>query len=589
MSGLRSIKRDFSSSSLASSSQDNTDTVQAPKRVFKRTASGLEQRLKDIQAGLDSQKLSQPSAPTSASQSAASVSQKRPPPSNEAPAAKRRQLPSSWTESITPQASIQSRSTATFQKPTKRAPSNERLAPSSSKPKGVFLSDEQTHILKLVEGGQSVFYTGSAGTGKSVLLREIIKSLRKSHSKSLDAIAITASTGIAACNIGGVTVHSFSGIGLGIEDAEHLASKIRKNKKAMARWLRTKVLIIDEVSMVDGNLFDKLARIGSILRERTEPFGGIQLVVTGDFFQLPPVVKGGSQTVFAFEADLWRATVKKTFNLTKVFRQADPEFVDMLNEMRFGTLTQKSINKFRSLAREVRYDDGVAATELFPRREDVEVSNRSRMTNIDAEERIYRASEGGTLVGTEQGAKLLANFMVPSTLSLKVGAQVMLVKNMDETLVNGSMGTIVEFADPATYAANNEDEFIEKPTATGEKKIPHVGVGSKWPVVEFLNRRRLLVQPEVWKVELPNGEIQVSRTQLPLILSWAMSIHKSQGQTLERVKVDLAKVFEKGQAYVALSRATSLEGLQILHFDPKKVQAHPKVVEWSRTLQTIDI
>ncbi|KAK7012812.1 PIF1-like helicase-domain-containing protein [Favolaschia claudopus] len=195
--------------------------------------------------------------------------------------------------------------------------------PSKKKMSAVFLSQEQTQILRLAEEGHSLFYTGSAGTGKSVLLREIIKALRKKHSKNDDAVAITASTGIAACNIGGVTIHSFAGIGLGIESAEDLAQKIRKNKKSSSRWLRTKVLIIDEVSMLDGDLFDKLSRIGSILRKKIQPFGGIQLIVTGDFFQLPPVTKGGAETKFAFEATLWKQAISRTFNLTKVFRQHD--------------------------------------------------------------------------------------------------------------------------------------------------------------------------------------------------------------------------------------------------------------------------
>lgn len=442
-----------------------------------------------------------------------------------------------------------------------------------------------------------MFYTGSAGTGKSVLLREIIRVLRKRYSKTPDAIAVTASTGIAACNIGGVTIHSFAGIGIGVDSAEQLTTRIRKNKKAMSRWLRTKVLIIDEVSMVDGDLFDKLAQIGSALRKDPRPFGGIQVIVTGDFFQLPPVAKG-TEPKFAFEAEYWKKTVKKTFNLTKVFRQSDPEFVDMLNEMRFGRLSDQSVQKFMRLSRPLQYDDGVSATELFPRREDVERANGTRMRTLHTETHEYTASHGGKLFGTEQGEKLLANFMAPDKLTLKVGAQVMLIKNMDELNVNGSMGTIVEFVEPNQFLQNHDDPYVvntkpgSKPNSVAAAKEPKksAAMGIKWPVVEFTNpKRRLLIQPEAWKVELPDGEVQVSRTQLPLILAWAMSIHKSQGQTLERVKVDLARIFEKGQAYVALSRATTLEGLQVLNFDPSKVKAHPKVVEWSRTLEIISV
>ncbi|GBE86662.1 hypothetical protein SCP_0905420 [Sparassis crispa] len=184
--------------------------------------------------------------------------------------------------------------------------------------------------------------------------------------------------------------------------------------------------------------------------------------------------------------------------------------------------------------------------------------------------------------------------MAPQRLILKIGAQVMLIKNIDETLVNGSMGQVVKFLDPSDPNGSLDDELpggkplSKNGAAKPAKKAAEV---TPWPVVDFLgpggSRRRVVVQSESFKVELPSGEVQASRTQLPLILAWAMSIHKSQGQTLERVKVDLAKVFEKGQAYVALSRATSLDGLQVLHFDPAKVNAHPKVVEWSKTLETV--
>jgi len=201
----------------------------------------------------------------------------------------------------------------------------------------------------------------------------------------------------------------------------------------------------------------------------------------------------------------------------------------------------------------------------------------------------YTAKDGGTIQDSNQRSKMLANFMAPTVLGLRVDAQVMLIKNMDDTLVNGSMGKVVRFADPALYGV---EELPEGASGSGGGKSSVVGGGLQYPVVEFSlpggGKRELLVTNEIWKVEQPNGEVQVSRTQLPLILAWAMSIHKSQGQTLERVKVDLGKVFEKGQAYVALSRATSLEGLQVLNFSADKVNAHPKVAQWSRTLETID-
>ena len=189
----------------------------------------------------------------------------------------------------------------------------------------VFLSVEQRRILDLVaEGKKSVFFTGSAGTGKSVLLREIIKILRQKYKKELDRVAVTASTGLAACNIGGVTLHSFGGIGLGKEAVPELVKKIKRNQKAKNRWMRTKVLIVDEVSMVDGDLFDKLEGIARAIRTNGRPFGGIQLVVTGDFFQLPPVPDSGKAAKFAFDAATWNTSIDHTIGLTQVFRQKDP-------------------------------------------------------------------------------------------------------------------------------------------------------------------------------------------------------------------------------------------------------------------------
>ncbi|KAK9359848.1 PIF1-like helicase-domain-containing protein [Lipomyces starkeyi] len=189
----------------------------------------------------------------------------------------------------------------------------------------IFLSEEQRLVIRLVcEEKRSVFFTGSAGTGKSVLLREIISTLRKKYSRDSESVAITASTGLAACNVGGVTLHSFAGFGLGKDDLPTLVKRIRRNKKAMQRWLRTKVLIMDEISMVDGELFDKLEAIARQIRNKDSPFGGIQLVVTGDFFQLPPVPDYGKKTSnFAFEANSWNIAILETICLTQVFRQKD--------------------------------------------------------------------------------------------------------------------------------------------------------------------------------------------------------------------------------------------------------------------------
>jgi ATP-dependent DNA helicase PIF1 len=491
----------------------------------------------------------------------------------------------------------------------------------------VFLSEEQQHVLDLVvEKKKSVFFTGSAGTGKSVLLREIITSLRKKYAREPDRIAVTASTGLAACNVGGVTLHSFAGIGLGKEPVAELVKKIKKNQKARHRWMRTKVLVVDEVSMVDGELFDKLEAIARQLRNNGRPFGGIQLVITGDFFQLPPVPDKGKIAQFAFDASTWTTSVEYTIGLHHVFRQKDPGmctrwseirfctdhflvFAGMLNEMREGRLSASSISTFRSLSRPLNFNDDLDATELFALRSEVDRANADRLVNLQGNVEVFEARDGGTIVDKTQRDKLLSNCMAPETITLKKGAQVMLIKNIDESLVNGSIGRVIGFMDEGEFDKYciNEDAYkqatdgilstqtpsLSKEEMARKRLTDNLTTQRKFPLVRFAiadgTSRDLLCQPESWKVELPNGEVQASRSQVPLILAWALSIHKAQGQTLERVKVDLGKVFEKGQAYVALSRATSMAGLQVLRFDPKKVNAHEKVGTFYANLARVEL
>jgi len=276
----------------------------------------------------------------------------------------------------------------------------------------------------------------------------------------------------------------------------------------------------------------------------------------------------------------------------------------MLNEMREGLLTPSSVSKFRSLSRPLHFADQLEATELFPTRAEVEAANATRMQNLQGELRTYEARDGGTISDKAFRDKLLANCMAPERISLKKGAQVMLIKNMDDGLVNGSLGKVIGFMSEQTfesYQRNEEEYYATQPQNSDDEN----GEGGAWggepelserklklrelaassaqlyPVVRFAvadgTTRDLLCLRETWKIELPSGEVQASRSQIPLILAWALSIHKAQGQTLERVKVDLGRVFEKGQAYVALSRATSMNGLQVLRFDPSKVNAHERV------------
>lgn len=436
----------------------------------------------------------------------------------------------------------------------------------STDKKSVALSDEQQRVLRMVvRDEKNIFFTGSAGTGKSLLLREIIEALKKKYAKNPESLAICASTGMAAQNIGGTTIHAWGAVTPGVFDIDKQITFIKHSRPAHRRWKAAKVFIIDEVSMVDGQFFDLLAALAVALRKKKtrRPFGGIQLVVTGDFFQLPPVTKSGKDVFFAFQSDAWKESIETTVTLTQVFRQKDNHFVELLNELRRGEITPAAKQALTRLSRPLPHNDGILPTELFPLRAEVDRANAARLSALGGQSHTFTARDSGSAVPAKR-QKLLDNMMAVGTLELKVDAQVMLVKNVSETLVNGSVGRVLAFEDDVD--------------------------GTKVPLVEFQTFKGLETVPvsrDEFRAEDSEGKLLAKRIQIPFILAWAISIHKAQGQTIQRVKVNLNKVFEKGQSYVALSRAASMEGLQVLGFDAKKVMAHPQVVEWSKTLDQV--
>ncbi|KAN0136869.1 P-loop containing nucleoside triphosphate hydrolase protein [Lactarius tabidus] len=405
---------------------------------------------------------------------------------------------------------------------------------------------------------------------------------------------------MAASNIGGMTLHSWGAIAPTVDNVEKLIKYIRTARPALLRWKTTQILIIDEVSMVDGHLFERIAAIATQLRKKTDrPFGGIQLVVTGDFFQLPPVTEGSKQPFFAFECDAWKASIEHTVSLTRVFRQKDNKFVQLLNELRQGSISSLAIESFRALSRPIVSSDLVLPpTELFSTRHEVERANSTRLASLQSPPFTFDARDSGS-AAPEKRKAVLANMRVPERLILKQGAQVMLVKNIDDRrgLVNGAVGRVLGFfAAPCgksegviTNVKISEDGksvvFVgpgkenAKPGSTASARAPK-NEGKKsaadselFPLVEFptpSGRETALVTQDEFRIEDNEGVVLARRVQVPLILAWAISIHKSQGQTIQRVKVDLGRVFEKGQSYVALSRAATMEGLQVLRFDPKK-------------------
>lgn len=469
-----------------------------------------------------------------------------------------------------------------------------RYQPPSDEP----LSDEQQTIFDLiVRSDESVFFTGPAGTGKTMLLKRIIAALSQKH--PAHAIAITASTGLAAFNISGTTLHRFAGIGLGQAPTQKLITDIMDNYFAKKRWQAVEVLVIDEISMIDSTLFDKLDLIAQAVRRVYLPFGGIQLVLSGDFFQLPPVSKGGDDASprFCFEAEAWKHAIQHTMSLTQNHRQKDKKFTMMLNEIREGHASRATINTFRKLSRPLRAvsDDETEPIQLFPLRRGADSANARRLQDIQGPIRTFVAVDGGSVEDDDTRDRLLKDCIAPKTIELKKGAQVMLTANVDSLLVNGSQGRVIGFATYRTYLdmycnIDSDDE------PTDEELRIHVlrhGLPEEtpYPVVRFDigdgETQTAFCAPVQWSVErwkLVDGSDEewelvklATRKQIPLVLAWALSIHKAQGQTLKRVTVDLANVFEWGQAYVALSRATSLDGLQVLNFYPGRVKAHPKV------------
>ncbi|XP_066257845.1 ATP-dependent DNA helicase PIF1 [Euwallacea similis] len=429
-----------------------------------------------------------------------------------------------------------------------KAPAAKKLYSGSPIPDNP-LDIEQKDVLNACLSGQNVFFTGSAGTGKSYLIKRIIGALPP------DVTVVTASTGVAACQIGGITLHQFAGIGGGdatIEQSIKLASK----PPTVTIWRKCKHLIIDEISMVDGSYFEKIEEVSRKIRRNDKPFGGIQLILCGDFFQLPPVTKPmpgekvAAPPKFCFQTRSWRNCMLNTFELKQVHRQTDNKFITILNKIRIGKVDEDVVNALAATSKQKIEIDGILATRLCSHTKDADIINVSKLRALTGEAKVFESED--SVIGT---SKILDNQTpVPGRLELKVGAQVMLLKNINVSagLVNGARGVIKEFRNGL-------------------------------PLVQFRNRKEYLAQREQWIIKTAGGA-SLGRKQVPLKLAWAFSIHKSQGLTLDCVEMSLGRVFEAGQAYVALSRSQSLESLRVLDFKSNQVWANPDVLTFYRTL-----
>jgi ATP-dependent DNA helicase PIF1 len=403
------------------------------------------------------------------------------------------------------------------------------------------LSEEQKHAYDAVIKGDSIFLTGPGGTGKSHLIGLI--------AQQVPSLAITAMTGCAAILLGhgAKTFHSWAGIGLGKDTAEFIAKKMKSQAKK--RWKDTSTLILDEVSMLTPELLEMIDKLAKIIRQNSKPMGGMQVVFVGDFLQLPPVSKGGN-VKFAFESPVWWEIVKETVQLKRIFRQKDPVFQNILDEARVGEISDESLAILKTRCDLTWDHEPIQPTLLFSRNVQVDSINKANIDNLEGEAQIYKARfPSGQTLPDDIG-------FVPE-LTLKVGAQVMLVTNLDQNkgLVNGSRGVVVQFRKEYTTDV-----------VTGEE----TNDGIMYPVVRFKNGRMETMKYHSWK--------DLFVQQIPLRLAYALTIHKAQGATLDCALVDIGmNTFEYGQAYVALSRVKSIDSLYVHEVFAGAFRAHPLV------------
>ena len=435
------------------------------------------------------------------------------------------------------------------------------------------LNEEQTAASQRVLSGQNVFLTGAAGVGKSFLLRYVIQELERRYP---EGVAVCAPTGIAASHVQGVTIHSWSGIGLGRGSKDTLLQKVISNGAACGRWTGAKVLVIDEISMLDSNLFDALDFIGRGVRLcPSQPFGGLQLVVCGDFFQLPPVSLGQWGAGFAFEAAAWQGADIRTIELRTIVRQSgDTAFINLLNPVRSGVCSAATTAALAACHVDVKPPPTdvngcrILPTKLYCKNANVDAENATHLAQLPGAAVPFRAVD--TVKGSPDSDNLkrlkeLIEKKAVGNLELKIGAQCLLTKNMPELrLVNGSRGVVVSFQ---------------------EVRCDGFGVPQgqyTCPVVQFDSGQRLAVQPSSFFQGGPGGAL--ARIALPLKLAWALTVHKSQGMSLSRAELMLSDAFAEGQVYVALSRVTSLEGLWICggRITQAVVKAHPSVLAFYR-------
>ena len=432
----------------------------------------------------------------------------------------------------------------------------------------------QEQALDILKTGKNVFVTGPAGSGKTHLVNLYIKYLRE---HDID-IGVTASTGIAATHMGGVTIHSWAGIGIAasMSSADILAMSDKSYLRR--RFDRVKVLIIDEISMLHHFRFDLVNKVLKAMKGNDLPFGGVQVVLCGDFFQLPPVStlrdrESGLETHFIYKSESWAEAKFTICYLSEQFRQKDDAMLSILNEIRRGDvsdgshelLASRHINQIKNTADRSRKtnktnqtnqtNQAVEPTRLFTHNADVDSLNDVELTKLESIEATdyYMDTHGRENIV----AILKKSCLAPEVLRLKIGARVMCVKNnFEEGYVNGTLGTVIS-------CKKNQN-----------------------PVIKTFSGQTITIEKASWKIEEDN-RVLAEINQYPLRLAWAITVHKSQGMSLDAVEVDLSKSFEPGMGYVALSRVRTIEGLTILGMNSGALSVSEEALEFDLKLQDL--
>jgi hypothetical protein len=398
----------------------------------------------------------------------------------------------------------------------------------------------QETALEILKTGANVFLTGEPGAGKTYVINQYIAWLEAAGLK----VAVTASTGIAATHIGGLTIHSWSGVGARDTLSRYELDQIVTKEKLVRRIKKTHTLIIDEVSMLDGKLLDMVDVICRTIRQSTEAFGGMQVVCVGDFFQLPPITRTGEVTRYAFESQAWERLRPLICYLTEQHRQEDELLLSLLGSIRRGEIEEDHYTLLREQT-EIGYED-IEPTRLYTHNADVDAVNLAKLKELTGMGKTYHMTGTGSKVHQES---LMRNCLSPQALSLKEEAMVMCTKNNFEAgYVNGTLARVVGF-----------DAY------------------EGYPIIETADKRRITIEPTTWEVA-EEGKVLAAILQVPLRLAWAITVHKSQGMSLDAAEIDLSKSFVYGQGYVALSRVRSLMGLKVLGMNPNALMVDPKII-----------